>query len=199
MSINSMPVQPLHTTHCLDGISPFDRLSVYRLAPEGGRSISTLDACVLNIEEEEQIQVSIVINVHQVYLDWSGPSASGAKKEDRSRFHRSGIKGSRCQNGHLNPPMAARINDVGEIARSDVNHNRLGAIYGNVDLPTVVKIETIAHPQEKVSSSGRDLNGEAAGRKDPEILWDVSRFVVAKEGWTYANIRPSVDGVRNPR
>src|ERR671919_1494465 len=119
---------PSFTPHRLDGISPLDRLPAKGLACESGGGISTLDACVLSIEVEDHISVSISINVLQGILDRSGFSASSTKV-DCGRVHRRSIEGSsvvsgvRSQNCHRDLPTARWIDAVGEAARLNVDRH----------------------------------------------------------------------------
>ena len=72
-------------------------------------------------------------------------------------------------------PASHRVPELPVIPRPVLSHPVYSGPEGYMYRAAVVFPEAIAHPQKQVSSTGRHHNGETAGWKYPEILWNIAK------------------------
>jgi hypothetical protein len=112
-------VRWLLAAHCLNGISPFNRLPAECLSDAGGGGISTLDACVLGLEMEKEVGLAITIGI----LDVASSVhffCVGAKLHTQG-VEGDSIQGVRCQDGYGDDAFPFRVDVVPKVAGLEIN------------------------------------------------------------------------------
>jgi len=107
----------------LDGILPCDSLPTAGFAGQSGRGIPTANLCLLGIEVEDHIQVSVSIDILKSRLDWCS-FRTGLPKADRGRGNSGGIKGGRRQDSHRDLAVVPGVDAIGKAPRLDVDRDR---------------------------------------------------------------------------